>query len=40
MQRVYVLFTSEKPGEAMYNPIIDFHGYIDSLACTKLIYAQ
>ena len=32
-QRIYVLFTSEKPAAADFNPILDFHGYIDSLAC-------
>ena len=32
VQRIYVLFTSEKSHDLECNPMVDFHGYIDSLA--------
>ena len=32
VQRIYVLFTSEKGHDMECNPMVDFHGYIDSLA--------
>lgn len=31
--RIFVLFSSEKPYTQNTNPMVDFHGYVDSLAC-------